>query len=831
MQTATYASYSQSRPQVTTFALNSSVARTALFYRAASLPPSPSMAARSNEPSPAAPRASFDEMTSLQHHRQQHPQLRSDSPLFDSNADYNPNAARTTTAQRSQPLSVPSSSRTTKAQRLLGLAQQLEKDARFSRNLDRPISTASGLRNEPSNDNNATDDDDDDDDNRSFVDFGSGSDEIQQQLTRPTSVVTFDSGFDFAPPSPNAITRFHRLTQPEPTAFIPTFSASSTSFGSQPKHRVPCHGPPAGPPPAMLPLPPTTNTLSNASRADLLRRHKKLQQVLGDGIASVHPFARDDAGAWPPNQRETVYLSAGSKRHSQSLSPTTPKRHSFDMASLSSVLTYQSDASFVDMDDDHDRATSAAVAREMPASPSVGDSHAPPTPRALRARQLDSLSSLADSLSSGSTGSQSRRSRHRGRSFSVDVVPSPPGSPHSWVFVGTGGVGKGSPLGVEGEEERRRKRAKLTKLHRFLGSRVPADMVLGISSPDDDLPPVAAAEPQVYDDDVRFKTWMRRKSNRSASPYPSGPVSPQAENEDSQLNASELCESERMINVKRAQKMEKLFGAQPPQTLFHTRPHGGIGTMRAADPAAVLARPYPSSAPSTPSLEPTALPAVSASGRMQKLWNASGNGKGALWRRPSDPDTDSSQHLLGITPVSSQSAQLMTDEDDGVVTPQATRPKMSSLEYQHYEQSLTSLGAMIDRGDRASLMELVDYVNEASSEDDAAHAAATSSSSLDRRRSLPPARASSSSAASVLTLDAENDEAPSNGFGLRRKRAQKLANFFGVQHRELFGEVIDSIEMSVRDEASRGSLRPDEAQELINRLRVLRTRGVDQFSH
>ena len=143
-------------------------------------------------------------------------------------------------------------------------------------------------------------------------------------------------------------------------------------------------------------------------------------------------------------------------------------------------------------------------------------------------------------------------------------------------------------------------------------------------------------------------------------------------------------------------------------------------------------------------------------------------------------------------------------------------------------RSLSSLGALIERGDRESLMELFDYVNEGSSEDEGQQAAAApdaGTSTSERRRSLPPARASVSSVSSVMTSSPSLD--PSSTFGARRRRAAKLAHFFGVSYRDLFGDVLDSIEMGVRDEASKGSMKPDEVEELITRLHALKNRGSD----
>ena len=51
-----------------------------------------------------------------------------------------------------------------------------------------------------------------------------------------------------------------------------------------------------------------------------------------------------------------------------------------------------------------------------------------------------------------------------------------------------------------------------------------------------------------------------------------------------------------------------------------------------------------------------------------------------------------------------------------------------------------------------------------------------------------------------------------SGFQQRRRRAAKLTNFFGVNYRDLFGDVLDSIEMGMREEVVAGSLKTDELE-------------------
>lgn len=55
-------------------------------------------------------------------------------------------------------------------------------------------------------------------------------------------------------------------------------------------------------------------------------------------------------------------------------------------------------------------------------------------------------------------------------------------------------------------------------------------------------------------------------------------------------------------------------------------------------------------------------------------------------------------------------------------------------------------------------------------------------------------------------------------FQVRRRRAAKLTNFFGVEYRELMSEVLESIEKGIEEESGRGTLEPDEIQVCISCL-------------
>lgn len=49
-------------------------------------------------------------------------------------------------------------------------------------------------------------------------------------------------------------------------------------------------------------------------------------------------------------------------------------------------------------------------------------------------------------------------------------------------------------------------------------------------------------------------------------------------------------------------------------------------------------------------------------------------------------------------------------------------------------------------------------------------------------------------------------------FQLRRRRAAKLIQFFGVDYRDLIKDVLESIEKGLEDEGKRGTLQPTEVE-------------------
>ncbi|KAH0837971.1 hypothetical protein J3R83DRAFT_6208 [Lanmaoa asiatica] len=360
---------------------------------------------------------------------------------------------------------------------------------------------------------------------------------------------------------------------------------------------------------------------------------------------------------------------------------------------------------------------------------------------------------------------------------------------------------------AQAEVERRRKREKLARLHRFLGSRVPPEAVTGcVFGPP--LPPLAIPE------EINCEYQLR--GNKNASPG------------DFDRGKEELDEREKALNVRRAQKMERVFGTPPPQTLFHTRP----------------SRPtVPVSQPTSPTgLNPYVLTLDIPSSSRNPNQSAY-TGKTAHRRGPSD----SSRCLLPCkefdTPQSSPSSFAQSFADSLPESLSGFQEVLAqSCVYLNYQRSLNSLVDIIDRvrvcslgpctchlrsskDDRKSLVELHRFlhgeVDESPLEEevlvDPRRASIATSFRSERRHSLP-------SNASMTSLSSEFRASPKVSlFQIRRRKATKLTNFFGVDYRELIHDILESVEKGVEEERRRGALRPQEVEVLLHRVRSLRT--------
>ncbi|KAF7302607.1 hypothetical protein HMN09_00895200 [Mycena chlorophos] len=644
-------------------------------------------------------------------------------------------------------------------------------------------------------------------DRESFIDF---------DLSSPAA----DDHEGFGIPGPSS--------SPAPPAKPPIPTTPKPDFSSRRRHASPNTLPrsthsshPNSPPPTLpiraLPpdtMPPTTNFLNPAERAQLIRKSRKLTQVFGQTpgagdlaaedlldvspagttrsrhrpAASLNLVGQMPASARPrqpvpwPAPDKTIYLDINGRRHS------TPPQNRDDGAassaavSLSDLVAPSSPQSFIDFGSNG----SSSDSLDDPQHDSDG---------AETEREMTELGP-DDSVSviSATEGGALRTLRHKpslAPSFadSINLTPE-----------------------AQAEDDRRKRRDKLAKLHRFLGSRVPANLVLGpgfvdalqpaVVGPDGTLSPVELGGGAGTD---TIKSWVTKRRRSSSAAVLAGSWTSDWDRMKENLN-----DKEKAIIVRRAQKMEKVFGVAPPQDLYHSGPNaptpppiavGGGGTLSSRKSSAHTPPPSP--------------PVASPPGH--RNMNQSSYRRSKSTRRPRTGD--SGEYLLADV-----------------------EPSAGSFVYNHYQHSLNSLHDIIDRNDRESLAELQQYLNDETTNElstpppsppAAGSGISSSPSKSERRRSLPLGllpRASISSLSSVATMQSDattlapSPDPAATEFQMRRKRAAKLTQFFGVDYRELIDDVLESIEAGLDAERKRGTLGPDEAEVLLQRLRSLKTR-------
>ncbi|TFK94968.1 hypothetical protein K466DRAFT_475073 [Polyporus arcularius HHB13444] len=633
---------------------------------------------------------------------------------------------------------------------------------------------------------------------------------------------------------------------PVPTAPKPDFSYRSRSANRSSPSQSKKHSPLsnfAAELDSSLPTFSTSNALTPRERADRIRTTRKLQQVFGqppgvspvsqdpqeltvpvgcipmpgplalnlsarrkhqavhrpavsmsDDVANTTPVY-DAVGemVWPPPDG-TRYVTLAARRHSAPLSPDSfafvVPRRSTDSASMLSI----------------GRAPSSVI--EIGTAEGVPESEAGSSLRSRRGRSgagpgsprsfidLSDEEGMADAIADLVVETP-KASRGRSRPFS----PS------------TASLADSLSSDYHAEEERRRKREKLAKLHRFLGSRVPPHLVLG---PLEGAPlPPPASSPNSRDHDDRdddggdsSRPKMRRRRSSSAAEFS------RTWSDDIDRLKEELNEREKAINVRRAVKMEKMFGVAPPQTLYHTRAPVSSSpniSTNAWQPSPSTSRAPPTSPPLPPFRFTTTGPSTKAKSK----------------KRPGTGDS---------------STPLMDDHrSDGFLA-----VDQSSV-YMHYRHSLNSLKDIIDRDDKESLAELHDYITgdgyqtgeqydyqfggplpstsnapAVSSPLPDEFAVTTPTTKAERRRSLPSrvSIASFTSEISMIIAPTPTETA----FQQRRRRAAKLTHFFGVDYRDLMGEILDSIERGLEEESGKGTLKPDEVKDLQQKLVSLKTK-------
>lgn len=398
--------------------------------------------------------------------------------------------------------------------------------------------------------------------------------------------------------------------------------------------------------------PSTSNLLDDNERAELVRKNKKIVQVLGPGAVpaaqsqirqattgvvdpvnlrkeALHRSVRSESGSaddqkkdpqdqksrdksphierqssWSALNHDTIFMTGTGRRHSSpldSMSIHDPETMAnWDAASMSSLGSIiegggildrknsldrpRSPTSFMEMSDDDgmktpkrrpsiDTTTSSKLetksrlSYERIASPSLKISPPPEDNEARQSRHsIDSeethISSIISRRAKKKDSIRSKANTQSYLSLSDDELDRHDGR---W---------KGDPKSDTWRMDRQRKREKLAKIHRYLGSKVPAELVLGYSSStsapglantptSQSHSPITSKPPTPHYPDVVIERpndgTMARKKRRSSAAAMSRPWEASTGVTEHEVRKQDtLTESERLQEIKRAQKIQQV---------------------------------------------------------------------------------------------------------------------------------------------------------------------------------------------------------------------------------------------------------------------------------
>lgn len=379
----------------------------------------------------------------------------------------------------------------------------------------------------------------------------------------------------------------------------------------------------------------TLNFLDKKERADAVRKNRKILQVLGPGVVpSAQTFARTGRAApapdtpvqrhdplhrttrsssqvveearsealykiraggliphrpphlytkssWKALDQDTIFLSAGGRRHSSPLDPTFDslsvpglESDATSLSSLGSIIVglerigdnddtrSRSPASFMEMSDEEG-------ARTPKRQPSIESRE----PQAQSRQRTGRAASLNDLLTVSSPLESPRRVSIPDAPVTnyappiASRVSSRPASEitfQSSLYDGRNihdDYGFGDADGEEEGLDRQRKREKLAKIHRYLGSKVPPEFVLGYSSassPPSAIPTVVPVAQDLVPDTRDQEMKGRRRSSSAVMYQHTHGLDPPRRSEVENRAQATITDVERMTRIRRAQKLEQV---------------------------------------------------------------------------------------------------------------------------------------------------------------------------------------------------------------------------------------------------------------------------------
>lgn len=318
-------------------------------------------------------------------------------------------------------------------------------------------------------------------------------------------------------------------------------------------------------------LPPTTNHLNPQERAELVRKTRKLTQLFGRTPSPIIGGVDELTDSQIPNNclipmmptRKSHTRGALStsdalqvaqivrgirERHASPLSPAGRVKSARD--SPLSPMTFRS--SFLANDDSDSDGSLSPL--ESPAAQTPESSQRKSADRSVTSPAIitaaDSFMDLAGPEQEGTYEMSNCIYIGRFERACPPALARPPSA-----FSMTDSLTDSH----KAEDERRRKRERLSKLHRFLGSRIPPELILGPHEMGVPLPPLApknAGYDDVHSDNDSSspaRLWARNKRRNSlASSDPTHWLA------DSERMKEDLNGQQKALIVKRAQKMEKV---------------------------------------------------------------------------------------------------------------------------------------------------------------------------------------------------------------------------------------------------------------------------------
>ena len=301
-------------------------------------------------------------------------------------------------------------------------------------------------------------------------------------------------------------------------------------------------------------------------------RSEAIFKTQARGTRSHRPPALHSKSSWSPLENETIFLGPNGRRHSSPMNPSFDHSKisqridsdAMSMSSLGSIITAErrtintkparagSPSSFMEMSDEEGATTPKR-------RPSIESARQPmqDLKHAGRTASLNDIVTISNALESP------RRVSIPDTPFTEHSVPISARHRRSDLseapFRGQRDSWDEQIRKDEEQLERQRKREKLAKIHRYLGSKVPPELVLGYSSSTTSPPIEIMVSQTEYVAPPDQKEVKKRRRSSSAVLYQHTQKSDPPRHKEAESRSKDtLTDAERLTKIKRAQKIEQV---------------------------------------------------------------------------------------------------------------------------------------------------------------------------------------------------------------------------------------------------------------------------------